>query len=193
MMKSASISLERRPSLTRTQRRLPPRLGTLEWRQADHRLACARKDTAISHIVAVTLRARARALIDPCVATTPCLSSAHAVCGEKVAASIRNELTVRRMVDRLHPDDPFDEGVIVLVDVRQKVELRGGGTHDEDRQRVFKSPRDLVEIALLVGRMTMFGRLAGMFPDVMMRAFDRRCLEALAVEVKDLGLVLVEP
>ena len=104
-----------------------------------------------------------------------------------------HELTVRGVVHGLDPDDALDERVVVPMNVRQEMKLRGGRADDEDLRGILQRTSNLVEVPLLVDGMAMLGGGARVLPDVMTSVLDPRRVEALAVEVEDLRFVLVEP
>lgn len=114
----------------------------------------------------------------------------ESILGVEVVAHVRDKLVVGRMVERLDADDLRRERMVVLVHVAKEVELSRGRTDHKDLLCVLQRECDLME-ELFASRMpTLLMRFAC---DVMVRRLHLRDVEALGLDVKDLGLNVINP
>ena len=106
---------------------------------------------------------------------------------------MRDELIVGGMIDRFDADDLLDQRVVVLVHMFDELELRGRRTHDEDFFHPLEGSSDLVIEAFRIRRMLPFGGRLLVSMNVMMRGLEGRLVEALRIQVKNLGFVMIDP
>ncbi len=102
----------------------------------------------------------------------------------EVLSDVGHQLLVRRMVDRLDPDDLFLQAVMMLVNVLDESKLGRAWTNDEYVARRRDGQGDLMVELLRRGWVAV---------NEMGRGLDERFVEAFRIDVEDLGLMVVNP
>jgi hypothetical protein len=103
------------------------------------------------------------------------------------------ELTVGGMVHRFDSDDLRYERVIVLVNVLDEFELRGRRSDHENLVRSLQRKRNVAIEVLAVGGVTLFGGDRRPAVQLPMGIAKRLFLEGLAIDLKDLGFLVIDP
>lgn len=109
-----------------------------------------------------------------------------------------DQLTVGRVIGGLQTYDFRLERVLVLMDVFDQVELRGGGADDEDLGRIVEGAANITKkmmgvvgvlpVAILVDLLAL-----GMAVNVTMRRFYRRLVEGFGQHMENARLVVIDP
>jgi hypothetical protein len=103
-----------------------------------------------------------------------------------------DQLAVRRMVDRLDPDNARLEGWVVFARVADELELCACGTDDEHLLDPRERARHFMEEVVRVIGMIVLGALR-MAMNVTGRGAQSLLVDVLGVDVKDASLMLIEP
>ena len=108
---------------------------------------------------------------------------------------MRHQLRVGRMVGRFDPDDLRREGVIVLLEMAEEVELGLGGTNQEQLPMTGESSRDLPKVSVLVVGVVPDAQIdfVGVTVDVRAGRIDDRLADLGIVDLEDPSFFLIDP
>jgi hypothetical protein len=119
--------------------------------------------------------------------------SVHAVVAFEIGFCIRDELSIGWVVYRFDADDFWHQRVIVLLNVFEKLELRGGWPDDEDLITALQGVRYFVKESLvLLGVIFDAFRASGMLVDMVGRE-NYVFVDLVWVNLEDVGFFVVDP
>jgi len=108
---------------------------------------------------------------------------------------VRDQLRVGRMVGRLDADDLRREGVIVLLEMAEEVELGLGGTNQEQLPMTGERSRDLPKVAVLVVGVVPDAQIdfVGVTVEVRAGRIDDRLADLVVVDLEDPSFFVIDP